>query len=114
MPHRDDLTPLEYSRDWRDDALCREVGTDFFYPGLGENDLVNAARSVCNACEVQAECLDDAWRVESQGSENDIWGMRAGVSARQRRLYLRQTLREGGTYATLVSEDNKTKRKEAS
>jgi len=64
--------------DWRDHALCAEVDPDLFYPEKGSDSGV-AAKKVCRACPVTAECL--AYALE-MGEEHGVWG---GMSPQQRR-----------------------------
>ena len=56
--------PLE----WMDDALCREVDTEIFFPGPGEPN--RDALMVCRKCRVQSDCLSYALKYPSLG----IWG----------------------------------------
>lgn len=67
---------------WTEQALCAEVGGDFFFPEKGQPSA--PAKQVCRSCEVRAECLEYAL-------ENDepfgIWG---GMSERERRRLKRQ------------------------
>jgi WhiB family redox-sensing transcriptional regulator len=69
----DDLAELE----WRDQALCAQTDPEAFFPEKGGS--TTAAKRVCRACDVRAECLEFAL-------ENDerfgIWG---GMSERERR-----------------------------
>lgn len=47
--------------DWRDAAACRDTDPDLFFP-VGTTGLAieqtEAAKAVCRACPVQAECLE--------------------------------------------------------
>lgn len=62
---------LEHS--WRLDALCAQVGGDFWFAEKGPNSTadVNIAKAVCRLCEVRADCLDYALR---SGQPHGIWG----------------------------------------
>ena len=66
-------------RDWRDDALCREVSLDLFFPGKG--DPVQPAKRICRNCEVRQDCLDDALSFPAREDQ----GIRGGLSERERR-----------------------------
>ena len=69
------------------DGLCREVGTEFFYPPEdNERDVSIYAlgKTICSGCRVRRECLDWGMRHESFG----LWG---GLSPRER-LSLRSKL----------------------
>lgn len=70
---------------WHEQALCRQVDQDLFFPEVGESN--SAAKRVCRVCDVAAECLEYALA-------NDIrHGIFGGLSGNQRRLLKRQ--REG-------------------
>ncbi len=59
---------------WRDLAACRDSEPEFFFP-VGTTgsavDQIDAAKSICNACSVQKECLQYA--LESN-QEAGVWG----------------------------------------
>jgi WhiB family transcriptional regulator, redox-sensing transcriptional regulator len=63
--------------DWRDSALCAQTDPEIFFPDKGES--VTAAKRVCAACEVRAECLQEAL---DRGERFGVWG---GLSERERR-----------------------------
>lgn len=69
------------SLDWMDDAVCREIGTEIFFPNTGENP--QEARAVCRDCPVRVECLNHALNLEDSGVWNviGIWG---GTSVKER------------------------------
>lgn len=67
---------------WQDRALCAEVGDDFWFPEKGGK--VAAAKRVCVACEVRAECLE--WAL-AHDEKSGIWG---GLSGQERRRLQRQ------------------------
>jgi hypothetical protein len=50
--------------DWRDEAACRDVDADLFFPvgtmGPGPRQIEEAKR-ICRACPAQAACL--AWAI---------------------------------------------------
>ena len=60
---------------WMVDALCKEIGGDFWHPEKGQFDIVQIAKRVCNMCPVKQECLTHALDV---GEPHGIWG---GVTA---------------------------------
>jgi WhiB family redox-sensing transcriptional regulator len=64
---------------WRDDAACRGMDTDAFFP-VDPRDGGAYAKSICARCPVAIECLDDALSV----SHHDDWGLRAGLSRHER------------------------------
>lgn len=52
---------------WRDEAACRGMSTDIFYPPQGTN--ATAAKQICARCPVHAQCEDEG-RNEPRG----VWG----------------------------------------
>jgi len=66
---------------WRAKAGCASPDVDrrWFYPARGDMVAVAAAKAVCWACPVTAECLDYAL---SRPEIHGIWG---GLGARERR-----------------------------
>jgi WhiB family redox-sensing transcriptional regulator len=68
--------------EWRDQSACRDTDPDLFFPvgttGLAL-DQIEAAKSVCRACEVQAPCLEFAL---ATNQESGVWG---GTSEEERR-----------------------------
>jgi WhiB family redox-sensing transcriptional regulator len=58
------------SSDWRTLAACRGKDRSLFFPGTGESNKVRAAKAICAACPVKAECRAYAIRVEAVG----VWG----------------------------------------
>lgn len=66
---------------WHQDAACRGVGPDVFFPTRG--DSTAPAKALCAACLVVAEC-----REAGQNEDHGIW---AGESPQARR-----TIRSSG------------------
>lgn len=64
---------------WAQSAACRGMGTDLFFPSTGEP--ASAARSLCETCPVQQDCLAAGMR------EQGVWG---GTSRKERNA-LRRT-----------------------
>ncbi len=62
---------------WRRRSNCLGVDPDLFFPERGAS--TREAKSVCRACEVQADCLEYALEA---GEKFGIWG---GMSERERR-----------------------------
>jgi WhiB family redox-sensing transcriptional regulator len=79
------MFPLITPEPWQEDALCAETDPEAFFPekGGGGNNLA-AARAVCAACTVAADCLDYAIR---NGERFGVWG---GLTDRQRRRIAHQ------------------------
>lgn len=62
--------------EFMDRALCAEVDAEIFYPE--QVGSVRAAKEVCKACDVRAECLAYALDTHEQ------WGVWGGLTERQR------------------------------
>ena len=67
---------------WSTLAACKGLDPQMFFPGSGQNDLLELARAVCNGCSVKQQCLN-----ENLHEEFGVWG---GTSERQRRILRRQ------------------------
>lgn len=68
-------SPVE-DQSWREDALCRQVDPDLWFPDVA-GDNGETAKRICGLCPVQAECVEYALvAFERHG----IWG---GKSARE-------------------------------
>lgn len=65
------------TEDWRDTALCAQVGGELWFPEKGGS--TRDAKRICNRCEVRAECLEYALDNDERFG---IWG---GLSERERR-----------------------------
>lgn len=78
-------TPRE---DWRDRADCRGAGPDLWFPPASEGGT-SPAVAVCLSCPVRLDCLQDAFAYERTETAALITGIRGGISATQRRLWLR-------------------------
>lgn len=62
---------------WQDDANCKGVDPELFFPKRGESTRV--AKDYCNSCKAQKHCLEySILNAEKFG----IWG---GLSERERR-----------------------------
>ena len=72
------------SQEWREQANCKGVKTDLFYPDRHQESTSLVAKEVCAGCVVREECLNFALR---NGERHGIWG---GMSERQRKK-LRRT-----------------------
>ena len=68
--------------DWRNRSACRDTDPDLFFPvgttGLAL-DQIDAAKLVCQACDVQGACLEFAL---ATNQESGVWG---GTSEEERR-----------------------------
>lgn len=73
--------------DWKASAACArrtDLDPDIFHAGERAPEAVKQARAVCNGCAVRTACLLAAY------GEGDEWGVRAGLTPRQRKAYLRK------------------------
>lgn len=78
--------PVYTRPDWHQDANCRGMDPELFFPERGES--TKEAKAVCRACDVQVECLTESLnRREAFG----IWG---GKSERERRVIRSRRHRE--------------------
>ena len=77
--------------DWHNDAACKGMGAELFFPLVGDHKQAQAAKRICATCPVREDCLEDA--LES-GQSHGVWG---GLTVRERRRLSR--LRKAGTAA---------------
>ena len=83
-------SPLRPPGRWAERALCAQTDPDTWYPG--NHAQAAAAKRICAACPVRAQCLQyalsgaDTWR----GITTGIWG---GTTPRERSR-LRQARKE--------------------
>ncbi len=69
---------------WQEDAACRTVDSELFYPPIGAprhevRAAERKAKRLCFSCPVQRECLEAALEADERFG---VWG---GMSARERR-----------------------------
>jgi len=69
---------------WMADANCRGSNTELFFVERGDGDGTKAAKAICRACDVQAECLSYAI---TNGERDGVWG---GKAPKQRRVIARR------------------------
>ncbi len=67
---------------WRQNAACRGVEPEIFYPETDEEAEV--AKSICRQCAVRQTCLEYAL---ANRERDGVWG---GATERERRRMLRQ------------------------
>ncbi len=76
------LLALAQDDTWRDEAACRDMDPDLFFP-IGTTgpalDQIEAAKGICRACPVRHFCLEYAL---STNQEAGVWG---GTSEDERR-----------------------------
>jgi hypothetical protein len=75
----DELHRLLARPAWHDQAACRGVGPDVFFPERGGD--YDAARAFCARCPVIGECRDDV--LATEGSHRH--GVRADMTPAERR-----------------------------
>lgn len=80
-----DITLSTGWREWMEDAFCRQLPADVWYPEDAEG--VYAAKRLCQAhCPVIGECLRYALEAGETYPESGVWG---GTSAPERRKLAR-------------------------
>lgn len=70
--------------DWRAHAACIGEDAELFHAGERDPRAVEQARAICNRCTVRTGCLMAAY------AEEDEYGLRAGLTPRQRSAFLRK------------------------
>lgn len=69
--------------EWRDEAACRDVDPELFFPAASSGPdyerQVRVAKDVCRGCAVRLPCLHDAI---TSGERDGIWG---GMTELERR-----------------------------
>lgn len=87
----------ERAPDWRARAACAppDVDPDLFHASERHPNAIREARAVCNRCVSRTACLINAY------TEEDEWGIRAGLTPRQRKALLRKA---GGNVARAVAD----------
>ena len=75
------------SQSWRQQAACKGLDPNIFYPATDEDEDAESAKAVCAECPIRQACLEHAltWR-EREG----IWG---GATEKERRRIIRQRRR---------------------
>ena len=72
---------------WNDQAACRGLDPEIFYP-VSEEDA-EQAKHVCGQCAVQRDCLEHAL---GSRERDGVWG---GATEKERRRIIRQRRRSG-------------------
>ncbi len=75
---------------WRDEAACRGLDTDVFFPLTDEE--AEEAKAICASCSVREECLEFALLTRQ---DDGVWG---GLTEAERRR-LRRRRREQARHA---------------
>lgn len=69
----------ETRNDWRDDAACKDIGGDVFFPEPSDRAAANHAKAICEGCQVRVNCLE--YVINHQSALEGIW---AGTTLRER------------------------------
>lgn len=78
-----------------EDPLCREVGTDFFFPEKDDGDsptMTGYAKSICAGCSHKIECAE--WGINNE--RFGIWGGLTQTNMRSIRRMRNIVLKEQG------------------
>lgn len=65
-------------------ALCREVGIEFFFPEVGDTSYT-FAKKLCAGCTVKTACLEWALKHEAFG----VWGGTTAIERKKLRRKLK-------------------------
>ncbi len=69
------LVPTEGRLAWMDEAACKGMPTDRFFPETGEGRKASEAKAICSGCQVQAPCRELAVRAaDSLDSDHGVFG----------------------------------------
>lgn len=91
--------------EWRTRAACHtdSIDPDVMFPNSNPADIEDA-REICAPCPVRAECLADAMATEGGATARDRYGIRAGMTGKERRaLYETQRQRKTGLQTRAVA-----------
>ncbi|MFE2164830.1 WhiB family transcriptional regulator [Streptomyces sp. NPDC059447] len=72
---------------WEDDAACREIGVEAFFPtghGAEFNAGIRNAKTICRRCPVREECLALALDIEGPYGPDKRGGVWGGLTAHER------------------------------
>jgi WhiB family redox-sensing transcriptional regulator len=69
---------------WRQQASCRGVDPEIFYPVSEDEEAAADAKAVCATCPVREPCLEHALTTREK---HGVWG---GLDERERRRVLRR------------------------
>lgn len=86
---------VKSAMDWMDEANCRDMDVNLFFPEKAGGTYSPFAREVCSLCTVQEECL---WYANETSADVGMFG---GMSPEERRLWRKKL---GITIGTLRSE----------
>jgi WhiB family redox-sensing transcriptional regulator len=69
---------------WRQQAECRGLDSEIFYPTSEDDDAAAEAKVICAMCPVREPCLEHALTAREK---HGVWG---GLDERERRRVLRR------------------------
>lgn len=75
---------------WQNDAACRGMCADVFFPSRGQHEAIRRAVAVCRGCPVRIDCLDWVMTLEAGRERIGVFG---GLTADQRRDLARRRRR---------------------
>lgn len=71
---------------WRDDAACRDMDVNTFFPPKGRNDLIDAALGICAGCPVKRQCLHYELTTVTYADSHGVVG---GTTEKERKMLRR-------------------------
>jgi hypothetical protein len=83
---RDTTLAAPLNKNWRAQALCREVDPELFFPvgdGAAAKMQTQKAKAICARCPARGDCLE--WALDT-GQQSGVWG---GLSEAERRRIAR-------------------------
>jgi WhiB family redox-sensing transcriptional regulator len=89
------------SYNWRDDALCAQIGPELWFPEKGEK--AREAKAFCHECPVKDFCLD--YVLSDPSIQHGIW---AGLTPREIRDLRRKRGLEGAELPEDMEPDDET------
>ena len=88
---RAQMRALKKARNWLDDAACRGMDTEVFFPQVGNNfnspamrQLVDNAKNICAGCPVREPCVEYAL------NNREPYGIFGGMTTDERRILARK------------------------
>jgi hypothetical protein len=60
--------------DWLPEAGCRGIDPNLFFPTRGDEQASREAVTICEACSVRNECLEDALTYDREDDQHGIFG----------------------------------------
>jgi hypothetical protein len=75
-----------YYLPWTEAASCRSIGSDVFYPEIGEKTWLQA-RAVCRTCPVLDACRDWVMSTELGLEKKTRFGVTAAMSPLERHAF---------------------------